>query len=64
MRGRKETLGSIKEGARSKSRASSSTAVKTGAKMGAKTAGHAGAGLGGTRVAGRKATTAKGGTHK
>ncbi|HLO27471.1 MAG TPA: hypothetical protein VK187_15305 [Geobacteraceae bacterium] len=64
MRGRKETLGSIKEGTKSKSRTSSLAAVKASTKMSGRTAGHAASGHGGISASSRKATTGKGGVHK
>lgn len=64
MRGRKETLGSIKEGTKSRSRTVGQTTAKSSMKMSGRTAGHAEAGQVGFSRGSRKATTGKGGTHK
>ncbi len=64
MRGRKETVGSIKEGTRSKSRTVGLGTVKVSTKMSGRTSGHVSSGHGGVSVGSRKTTTGKGGTHK
>ncbi len=64
MRGRKETVSSIKEGTRSKSRTVGRTDVKGSIKPSSKTSGHVVSGHGGVSSGSRKTTTGKGGSHK
>ena len=63
MRGRKETLGTVKEGTRSKSRTGGVTTAKSSVKGSGKTAGRMEASHGvGHGI--KKSTTGKGVTHK
>jgi len=64
MRGRKETLGSIKEGTRSKGRTASKTVVKGSVKESARSAGLMETGHGAVSHGSRKLTTGKGGSHR
>jgi hypothetical protein len=65
MRGRKESLGSIKEGTRSKGRTVGRTTVKGSVKESGRTTGLMETGhVSGGSVGSRKMTTGKGGSHK
>jgi hypothetical protein len=64
MRGRKESLGSIKEGTKSKGRTVGRTTVKGSVKESGRTAGLMETGHGVTSHGSRKVTTGKGGSHK
>ena len=64
MRGRKETLGSIKEGTKSRSRKGAMTSVKGSMKPSVRTSGHAGSGHGDLSHGSRKTRAGKGGAHK
>jgi hypothetical protein len=64
MRGRKESLGSIKEGTRSKSRTVGQVMTKSSMKGAASTSGHLETGHGGLSHGSRKLTSRKGGTSK
>jgi hypothetical protein len=63
MRGRKESLGSIKEGTRSKGRTVGRTSVKGSVKDSGRTTGLMGTGHGSSGKVSRKMTTGKGGSH-
>jgi len=63
MRGRKESLGSIKEGTRSKGRTGGRTTVTGSVKESGRTTGPK-TGHGGMSPGSRKMTAGKGGSHK
>jgi hypothetical protein len=64
MRGRKETLGSIKEGTSSKGRTSSRAAVKGSVKESGRTAGLMVSGHGSSSRSSKKVTAGKGSSHR
>ena len=64
MRGRKEILGSIKEGTRSKSRTVGRTTVKGSVKESGRTTGLMETGQGSLSHGSRKVSTGKGVSHK
>ena len=64
MRGKKEILGGMKEGTKTRSRTVSQGVGKSTVKSQGRTTGSLGSGHGGVSLGSRKVTTKKGGTSK